>query len=95
MIGGSKVKLYFDKETGLLTRMYRLSHTVIGSVPVQVDYSDYHEVAGVKIPFQWKNTWTDGQSSYIFEAMTPNVAIDAAKFARPVPPAKPVVKPVQ
>ncbi len=95
MIGGSKVKLYFDKETGLLTRMYRLSHTVIGSVPVQIDYSDYHEVAGVKIPFQWKNTWTDGQSSYIFEAMTPNVAIDAAKFARPVPPAKPVVKPVQ
>jgi hypothetical protein len=95
MVGTSPVKLFFDKETGLLTRMYRLSHTVIGSVPIEVDYSDYREVAGVKIPFQWKNTWTDGQSSYAFDEIKPNVAIDAAKFARPVPPAKPVVKPVQ
>jgi hypothetical protein len=95
LVGTSRVKLFFDKETGLLTRMYRLSHTVIGSVPIQVDYSDYREVAGVKIPFQWKNTWTDGQSSYALDEIKPNVAIDPARFARPVPPAKPVVKPVQ
>jgi hypothetical protein len=94
-VGESSVKLYFDKQTGLLTRMFRLSKTIIGSVPVQVDYSDYRDVAGVKIAYQWKNTWTDGQSSYAMDEITPNVAIDAAKFSRPVPPAKPVVAPIE
>jgi hypothetical protein len=95
MVGGSRVKLYFDKQTGLLTRMFRYSKTVVGPVPVQVDYSDYREVAGVKIPFQWRNTWTDGQSTYTLDEVKPNVAIDPLKFAKPVAPAKPVVRPLQ
>jgi len=95
MIGESRVKLFFDQKTGLLARMFRYSKTVVGPVPVQVDYSDYREVAGVKLPFTWKNTWTDGQSTYALDEIKPNVAIDPSKFAKPVPPAKPVVKPVQ
>jgi photosynthetic reaction center cytochrome c subunit len=93
--GGSRVKLFFDKQTGLLTRVVRYSKTIVGPVPAQIDYSDYREVAGVKMPFQWRNTWTDGQSMYILTDVQPNVAIDAAKFARPVAPAKPVVAPAK
>lgn len=94
-IGGTRVKLFFDKGTGLLSRVVRYSNTVVGPVPVQIDYSDYRDVAGVKIPFQWKLTWTDGQSSYAMDEIKPNVAIDPAKFGKPAANAKPVVAPVQ
>ncbi|MEQ1885637.1 MAG: photosynthetic reaction center cytochrome c subunit family protein [Bryobacteraceae bacterium] len=94
-IGTSRVKLFFDAQTGLLTRVYRQSHTAIGSVPVQIEFSDYREVAGVKVPFEWKLTWTDGQSQYNMDEMQANVSVDASKFAKPVPPAKPVVAPLK
>jgi hypothetical protein len=89
------VKLFFDKQTGLLVRSLRYSHTVVGSVPIQIDYSDYREVAGVKMPFQWKLTWTDGQSMYTLDQVQANVPIDPAKFAKPVAAAKPVVAPAK
>lgn len=95
MAGGSRVKLFFDKETGLLTRVVRYSKTIVGPVPTQIDYSDYREVAGVKMPFQWRVTWTDGQSTYTLDDVQPNVAIDPAKFAKPPAPAVPVVAPAK
>ena len=95
MAGGSRVKLFFDKETGLLTRVVRYSKTIVGQVPTQIDYSDYREVAGVKMPFQWRLTWTDGQSMYTLDDVQPNAAIDPAKFAKPVAPAAPVVAPAK
>jgi hypothetical protein len=95
MAGGSRVKLFFDKETGLLSRVLRYSKTMVGPVPVEVDYSDYRDVAGVKIPFQWSLTWTDGQSMFSLDDVKPNVAIDPAKFAKPVAAAKPAVAPAK
>lgn len=83
--GGSRIKLYFDDETGLLTRQVRYSGTVVGSVPTQIDYSDYSEVAGVKMPRTIVITWTGGQSKILLSEIQPNVAIDAAKFAKPAP----------
>jgi hypothetical protein len=93
--GASRVKLFFDKQTGLLTRVVRYSKTIVGPVPTQIDYSDYREVAGVKMPFQWRLTWTDGQSMYSLSEVQPNVAIDPAKFARPAAAAAPVVAPAK
>jgi outer membrane lipoprotein-sorting protein len=93
--GASRVKLFFDKQTGLLTRVVRYSKTIVGPVPTQIDYSDYREVAGVKMPFQWRLTWTDGQSMYSLNEVQPNVAIDPAKFARPAAAAAPVVAPAK
>src|SRR5881296_3129269 len=95
MSGGTRVKLFFDKETGLLSRVVRYSKTIVGSVPIQMDYSDYREVAGVKMPFQWRLTWTDGQSMYTLDDVQPNVAIDPAKFAKPLAPAAPAVAPAK
>ena len=93
--GGSRVKLFFDKQTGLLTRVVRYSKTIVGPVPTQIDYSDYREVAGVKMPFQWRLTWTDGQSMFSLDDLQPNVAIDPAKFAKPVAAEAPVVAPAK
>ncbi len=81
--GGSRVKLFFDKESGLLVRVVRYTETAVGVVPTQTDYSDYREVAGVKMPFHWTVTWTDGRSTTELSAVQPNVRIDAAKFAKP------------
>jgi photosynthetic reaction center cytochrome c subunit len=78
------LNLYFD-DSGLLVRMTRFADTPIGRVPSQIDYSDYRAVAGVKIPFKWVETWTDGQVTIEWTNIQPNVAIEAAKFGRPAP----------
>jgi len=83
--GGSRVKLFFDKESGLLVRTLRYTDTAVGVIPAQTDYSDYRDVAGVKMPFKWIATWTDGQSTIELSEVRPNVAPDAAKFAKPAP----------
>jgi photosynthetic reaction center cytochrome c subunit len=83
--GKSLVKLYFDKKSGLLVRQVRYADTVVGLNPTQVDYSDYRDVSGVKLPFRWTVTWTDGLSSFEMKEVQPNVPIDPSKFAKPRP----------
>ena len=85
--GRSSIKLYFDKESGLLVRQVRYADTIIGRVPIQVDYSDYRNAgaAGVKLPFHVVTTWTDGRSDVLLTSAEANVAIDAAKFNQPAP----------
>ena len=78
------VNFYFD-EAGLLVRVLRLVDTAVGRVPTQTDYSDYREVAGVKIPFKWTATWTNGQATTELTDVQPNVNIPATRFARPAP----------
>ena len=87
---GFIVKLYFDKLSGLLVRQTRFLKTVVGVNPMHVEYADYRLVGGVKMPFRWKVTWTDGQSTTQLTAVQPNVTIAATKFAKPAPapPAK-------
>jgi len=82
------VNFYFD-QAGLLVRVVRLVDTAVGRVPTQVEYSNYREVAGVKMPFKWTTTWTDGQATAELTEVQPNASIDAAKFARPAPAPRP------
>jgi outer membrane lipoprotein-sorting protein len=83
--GRSRIKLFFDNETGLLLRQLRYSDTPVGTVPIQVDYSDYRETAGVKLPFHWIVTWTNGQTIIELNDVQPNVAIAATRFGKPAP----------
>jgi len=83
--GGSAIKLYFDKETGLLVRQVRYNNTIIGLTPTHVEYSDYRAVNGVKVPFHWTATWVDGQSTTDLSSVQANVPIDGAKFTKPAP----------
>ena len=84
--GGAIVTMYFDEETGLLSRLVRSTPSPVGRLPVQIDYSDYRDVNGLKMPFKWTMTWLDGRSNYEMSEIQPNVTIDAARFARPAPP---------
>jgi len=94
--GRTRVKLFFDDKTGLLARQLRYSGTAVGTNPIQIDYADYREVNGVKRPFRWTVTWTNGQSTYLVNEFQSGVAIDAGKFAKPAPavlaPAKSVAR---
>jgi hypothetical protein len=85
---GTPIKLYFDEETGLLVRMVRYStESPVGRVPTQVDFEDYREVSGLKVPFKWTSIWTNGRTVYQLKNVQINVAIPAASFERPSPPA--------
>ena len=50
---GATATLYFDMETGLLVRQVRYVDSPVGRIPTQIDYADYREVAGVKMPIRW------------------------------------------
>jgi hypothetical protein len=82
--GELPVNFYFDDD-GLLVRTVRWNRTAVGLVPTQVDYSDYKEVAGMKVPYKTVITWTDGQNTITLNEVRPNVPIDPARFARPAP----------
>jgi len=81
--GGSLATLYFDNESGLLVRLLRYSDSVVGRTPTQIDYSDYRDVAGVKMPFRFTISWLDGKENFEITEILPNVPIDAARFAQP------------
>ena len=91
--GGITATLYFDGETGLLLRQVRYVASPVGNLPTQVDYSDYREVAGVKMPFKWMVTWLDGRDNIELTEVRPNVPVEASRFARPAPPVAPTAKP--
>jgi photosynthetic reaction center cytochrome c subunit len=79
------VTLYFDQETGLLLRELRYGKSPIGRVPTQIDYADYRDVNGIKLPFRITYAWLDGRDSIVLNEIQTNVAIDEAKFGRPAP----------
>ena len=84
---GILATLYFDQESGLLLRVVRYGRSPIGRVPTQVDYGDYRDVNGVKMPFKLVFAWMDGRDAIQLSDIQTNVAIDAAKFAPPPEPA--------
>ena len=84
--GDTGAKLYFDSQSGLLVRQVRYVDTAVGVIPTRIDYSDYRDVAGVKVSFRRVVTWTDGRSTIDLSEVQPNARIDAARFATPAPP---------
>ena len=55
------VRFFFDANTGLLLRMVRYTENPLGRMPVQIDYSDYRDVDGVKTPFRWTLSRPNGR----------------------------------
>jgi len=83
---GALVTMFFDMETGLLTRLMRYADSPVGRIVTQYDYQDYRPVAGVRIPFKWTRTWLNGRSVFQLTDVQPNVNIPAELFAGPPRP---------
>lgn len=79
------VKLYFDLQSGLLVRMVRYNDSPLGLNPTQIDYADYRDTGGVKIPFRWTIARPSGSFTIQVEQAEQNVPIDPGKFTPPAP----------
>ena len=75
---------YFD-DAGLLVRLVRWTRTPVGFVPTQIDYSNYRDVNGVKVPFTRTVSQTYMQMTVELANVQANASIDDAKFAQPAP----------
>jgi photosynthetic reaction center cytochrome c subunit len=81
--GQPPLRLYFDKESGLLLRLVRYAETPLGRIPTQIDYADYREANGLKTPFRWTLSRPGNQFTIQVEQLQQNVPIDDAKFVPP------------
>jgi len=88
-IDGKGERLYFDAQTGLLLRRITTTPTIVGLIPEQVDYDDYRDVGGLKLPFTIRVTAIDSynNSTRKFTEIKLNVPVDETKFKKPPAPA--------
>jgi photosynthetic reaction center cytochrome c subunit len=87
--GQPPLRLYFDKDSGLLLRLIRYAETPLGRNPTQIDYADYKDTDGVKIPYKWTLARTNGRFTIQVTDVQQNVPVDDAKFNPPPMPPPP------
>ena len=87
--GRPPVELYFEQQSGLLARMVRYSDSPLGLNPTQIDYADYRQQNGVSFPFRWTIARPGGSFAIQVQQAQQNVAIDDARFVKPVEAAAP------
>ena len=77
-------------ESGLLARKETLTARSIGRIPERVDYADYREAAGAKVPATFKAAYVDPWTgaTRTFTEIQLGAPLDDAVFARPPAPAK-------
>jgi outer membrane lipoprotein-sorting protein len=75
--------LYFDQKTGLLVRMVRYGETALGRLPTQIDYAEYRDADGVKIPYRWTLARPSGRFTIQLSEVKENAPVDDAKFVKP------------
>ena len=97
--GGGADRIYFDVQSGFLLRITHRIESPLGALPLQTDYEGYRDVNGLKIPFTVRVTRVDGTTTYTWQKMEANVAIDPGRYERPAEktapdkPLKPEAKP--
>ena len=92
--GQPPLRLYFDQQSGLLLRLVRYAETALGRMPTQIDYADYRDADGVKIPYRWTLARPGNRFTIQIDDVKQNVPVDDAKFAAPPqPPPPPDKKP--
>jgi photosynthetic reaction center cytochrome c subunit len=77
------VRMYFDKNSGLLLRIVRYAENPLGRNATQIDYSDYREQDGVKMPFRWTLARPNGRFTIQLAEVKNNAPVDDARFVRP------------
>jgi hypothetical protein len=87
--GQAPLRLYLDKDSGLLLRLIRYAETPLGRNPTQIDYADYRDASGVKMPFRWTLARPGNRFTIQVEQVQQNVPVDDAKFIIPPQPPPP------
>jgi hypothetical protein len=78
----------FDVVTGLLTRKKTINHTAALPIPEQLDFEDYRDVDGVKLPFTIRFSAIDTYDSWTrtFSEIKRNMVVDDSSFVAPAAP---------
>jgi hypothetical protein len=84
-VDGKGERLFFDAQTGLLVRRITSTPTIVGLIPEQVDYEDYRDVDGMKVPFTIRTISIDSffNSTRKFTEIKLNMPVDETKFNKP------------
>jgi photosynthetic reaction center cytochrome c subunit len=81
--GKPQARLWFDSNTGLLVRMLLLADTPVGRIPTQIDYADFRDVDGVKMPFRITTSGTNRRSTVQIAGVKTNVPVAETLFTQP------------
>jgi photosynthetic reaction center cytochrome c subunit len=81
--GQPPVELYFDEQSGLLVRLVRYAESPLGLYPTQIDFADYRDQQGVKIPFRITTSHPGSSSTLQVDQVQQNVPVDDSKFSPP------------
>ena len=78
----------FDEDTGLLRRKTTVNHTFALPIPEQIDFEDYRDVDGVKVPFTIRASAIDTYDSWTrtFSEIKRNAPVDEKLFVKPEVP---------
>jgi len=84
-IDNRRERLFFDTQTGLLVRRVSIMSTSIGNIPEQVDFEDYRDVEGMKVPFTIRVSAIDPfyTSTRKFTEAKLNIPVDESRFNKP------------
>jgi hypothetical protein len=77
------VKAYFEKESGMLARLVYYIDTPFGPYPTQIEYGDFRDVGGRKVPHKWVISQTRNREFTYAMQNVRAAAVDDSKFARP------------
>ncbi|HTC45769.1 MAG TPA: c-type cytochrome [Candidatus Aquilonibacter sp.] len=88
--GKTPLRLYFDEKSGLLVRLVRFGETPLGRMPTQIDYADYRDAGGVRIPFRWTLARAGGRFTIQVSDVKENLPVDDSRFEKPAQEPKPV-----
>lgn len=83
-VGLPDIEMYFELESGLLIRLVRYEASPLGLNPTQIDYSDYRDAGGVKIPFHWTSAGPTARFRVQITSAKTNSAVEDSVFAKPV-----------
>jgi len=79
----TRVSLFFDKGTGLLTRSSYSYPTVLGNMVQINDFANYRKVSGVQLPMKIVNHNTEGDTTIEFRGAKVDSKIDSTTFDPP------------
>ncbi len=94
---GVQRRYFFDAQTGLLLRVLTLTDAILNQLPEQVDFEDYRDVEGVKLPFLIRFSKIDTFDSFDrkITEVRPGVAVENKLFDMPPSTPTPAATPKQ
>jgi hypothetical protein len=92
---GVQRRYFFDAETGLLLRVVTLTDAMLNQLPEQIDFEDYRDVDGVKLPFLVRQSNIDTYYSFTrkITEVKHGIPVEDRIFVMPAAPAAPAATP--